>query len=262
MNVQTEKFNQYLTIQIEHDPDPVNPRKDYDHVGTMACFHSRYDLGDEHSHTNNIDCSIDLASEAIGWPALCRLYRMKGEPWEQDLQRWEMEERVQESTAPLNRVLDNHYLLLPLYLYDHSSITMSTGSFACPWDSGQVGYIYVSKADAIKHWGKTNFTKKVRDAAIACLEAEVKEYDHYINGRCYGFTVERDGEELESCWGFLGDWDYCLNDAKLTAQRLWSDIRRGLIGEFIAARYATLEEQYKQARADEAEAHAFWQGGA
>jgi len=35
----------------------------------------------------------------------------------------------------------NDVLWLPLYLYDHSGITMRTTSFADPWDSGQVGII-------------------------------------------------------------------------------------------------------------------------
>ena len=29
-------------------------------------------------------------------------------------------------------------VILPLYLYDHSGITMNTCGFSCPWDSGQV----------------------------------------------------------------------------------------------------------------------------
>lgn len=33
-------------------------------------------------------------------------------------------------------------VILPLYLYDHSGITMNTCGFSCPWDSGQVGWIY------------------------------------------------------------------------------------------------------------------------
>ncbi len=44
--------------------------------------------------------------------------------------------------------------ILPLYLYDHSGISMSTGSFLgravhAEWDSGQVGYIYMDKDRAL-----------------------------------------------------------------------------------------------------------------
>lgn len=36
---------------------------------------------------------------------------------------------------------------------DHSGLAMQTTSFNDPWDSGQVGWIYVSKEDALKEFG-------------------------------------------------------------------------------------------------------------
>ena len=38
------------------------------------------------------------------------------------------------------------HLELPLYLYDHSGLTIATTPFSCPWDSGQVGWIAVERA--------------------------------------------------------------------------------------------------------------------
>jgi len=35
------------TIKIIHDPDPESPR-DYDNLGTMICWHRRYNFGDKH----------------------------------------------------------------------------------------------------------------------------------------------------------------------------------------------------------------------
>jgi len=36
------------TLKIVHDAiDAPNPRVDWDNLGTMACFHKRYSLGDE-----------------------------------------------------------------------------------------------------------------------------------------------------------------------------------------------------------------------
>ena len=46
----------------------------------------------------------------------------------------------------LHEFINADYILLPLYLYDHSGITMNTTGFSCSWDSGQVGFIYASKA--------------------------------------------------------------------------------------------------------------------
>ena len=50
----------------------------------------------------------------------------------------------------------NEYAILPLYLYDHSGLAMSTGSFLgralhAEWDSGQVGFIYMDKNTALEN---------------------------------------------------------------------------------------------------------------
>ena len=49
-----------LTISIEHDPDPMNPREEFDNVGTMVCFHRRYRLGDEHHFSSPADAQAFL----------------------------------------------------------------------------------------------------------------------------------------------------------------------------------------------------------
>ena len=101
---------------------------------------------------------------------------------------------------------------LPLYLYDHSGITMSTSPFSCPWDSGCVGLIYIAKADA-DEWINADGTYDT-EAMLAILESEVKEYDQYLTGDVWGYTItDDDGEEIDSCWGFYGH-DYCEAEAK------------------------------------------------
>jgi hypothetical protein len=51
-------------------------------------------------------------------------------------------------------IKDPSNIVLPVYMYDHSGITINTTGFSCGWDSGQVGIIYISRKDAIKEWGK------------------------------------------------------------------------------------------------------------
>ena len=119
---------------------------------------------------------------------------------------------------------------LDLYLYDHSGITMSTSPFASRWDSGQVGFIYVSKEDLRKEYKVKKITKNIRKEAIEVLQAEVETYDQYLVGDIYGFKIwkledeyikyldekkknieeldiheiQANGEEIDSCWGFYG----------------------------------------------------------
>ncbi len=110
-------------------------------------------------------------------------------------------------------------VILPLYLFDHSGLAMSVGPFACPWDSGQVGYIWASRERALKEYGKKILTKKLKSQLAGYLSNEVKTYDDYLQGNVYGYIVESpDGETIDSCWGYFGsdaDEDgYMIREAK------------------------------------------------
>ena len=103
---------------------------------------------------------------------------------------------------------------LPLYLYDHSGLTMSTSPFSCGWDSGQVGWIYAKLKDPKDEQERARVTRT--------LKGEVEVYDMYLTGQVYGYRVyaEKESEymyyketedappqweEVGSCWGFYGD---------------------------------------------------------
>lgn len=105
-------------------------------------------------------------------------------------------------------------VILPLYFYDHSIQSISTGSFVgraqhAEWDSGQVGYVYADRGMIEKDFGAV--TPDTVEKARKLLDAETECYDKYIRGESYGFRLYEDGEEIDSCWGFLGD----LGDLKL-----------------------------------------------
>ena len=144
-----------LIIASDTDGGSINPRKDWDHLGTMFCWHNRYELGDHQPRENS-------------------------------------EEWLREN-GPF-------FVQLPLYLYDHSGLTMSTGPFACPWDSGQVGWIVVKAEDARKEFSVKALNGAIKAKVAACLEAEVKVYDQYLRGAVWGYVHGDD-----SCWGFFGD---------------------------------------------------------
>ena len=84
---------------------------------------------------------------------------------------------------------------------------MRTESFHDPWDSGQVGWIYVSKEDALKEFGSERMTGAVRQKAEELMKSEVAVYDSYLRGECYGFELYKNGELSDSCWGFMGELD-------------------------------------------------------
>jgi hypothetical protein len=164
-------------LKIFIDESPENPRTAWDNLGTMVCFHKRYDLGDNHNYSSS------------------------------DYDSWdEMEKAIikQEDVA----------VILPLYLYDHSGITMNTTGFSCGWDSGQVGFIFVSRETLRNEYGVKRISNKIIEKATKLLLGEVETYDQYICGDVYGFKVFKvetcdngceHEEEIDSCWGFFGD---------------------------------------------------------
>jgi hypothetical protein len=107
---------------------------------------------------------------------------------------------------------DPQVLILPLYLYDHSGITISCSAFSCPWDSGQVGYV-VADGKAFNDAGLDKGNKADRAKMIEILTAEVACYDSYLTGDVWGFVLETittcdhgdaHADTVDSCWGFIG----------------------------------------------------------
>lgn len=164
MSYETKEYRGYK-IEIDQDSDYPNIREEYDNLGTMVCFHSRYNLGDEDTGISKEEL-IKIANSS-------------------------------------------EYLSLPLYLYDHSGITMNTTGFSCGWDSGKVGYIFVSKVEIREKYNCKNVTKKLKETVLSVLRAEVALYDDYLTGNvfCYDIKDEND-ESIDSCCGFYGtDFD-------------------------------------------------------
>lgn len=87
---------------------------------------------------------------------------------------------------------------LPVYMYDHSGITINTTGFSCPWDSGQVGVVYVYKGAAVAHGYNLDdeaSVEKVKDA----LRAHVQMWDDYITGNIWGWTLYEVDTDDASC---------------------------------------------------------------
>jgi len=185
-------------LHIQTDEEPMNPRRDWENPGTlMACWHRNYDLGDEISDKEPEDFWKRLVRENVPGDEY---------PCADEL-------TIQECMD----LMRPYAVWLPLWLYDHSGITMSCGARSYPyndrWDSGQVGWIVTTKEAAIKEIGYTE--ADWRERSLALMEAEVALYDRYLTGDTYGFTLYEadppeqdedapDWNEIDSCWGFYG----------------------------------------------------------
>jgi hypothetical protein len=172
-------------IRIEQDSDPMSP-DDWDNLCSRACWHRDYTLSsnDVETRTDNRDKKVDYYF---------------GEP-----------EEFQQFCK------DNKVLVMNLRLYDHSGITISVSNeypYNDRWDSGQVGWIFVTYENIRKEYGVKKVTKKVLEKARNTMLAEVETFDNYLTGSVYGFRVVKENEEdadfdpmdnLDSCWGFYG----------------------------------------------------------
>lgn len=240
MYVHDEQQIADLTVRVvldEHVSDLDNPR-DRSNLGTMYCAHRRYNLGDEQVKSAD-DLKRRLVTDAIGWDewaTYCdwndeiyyqQQYRKHHDP---DIEGWDSrahnlayadcEEHMEEK---IQRVLDEHYFLLPLFLYDHSGITMNTSGFYSPWDSGQVGVIAVLKETVLDEMDWKRISKQRAEKVYQWLREEVEIYDQYLRGEIYGFRVEtEDGDVLDSCWGYF-DADYCMTEGVSAAKHIAQD---------------------------------------
>ena len=201
-------------IKISRDEYPVDPRKEFDHIGTMVCWHKRYELGDEQPKETNSDWLQSFTEELPGGDSVAYWYNRA-----QDEDNPAYSEKMMDKA--IGRTLADHVIMLPLYLYDHSGITISTGPFSCPWDSGRVGWIYTTKEKVRKYWGVKRVGKRVLRQVWDTLQGEVNEYDHYLTGAVYCFRLEDvDGEEIDGCGGFYEDVqsvvEYVLDSYKHT----------------------------------------------
>ena len=103
---------------------------------------------------------------------------------------------------------------LPVYLFDHSGLTVRTTPFSCPWDSGQVGVIFAEREKVLKEYGGRALTRALRAKVEGVLRGEVETFDQMLTGEVYGYVIKKDDKTEESCWGFYGDVKYCIDEAK------------------------------------------------
>lgn len=216
-----------MTVEIHYDEDSVNPRTDFDgQLGVMFCDYDRYELGDyDAPDPRNQTVTCDKCDGEGRVPnILPDGLRSTLDPYI-ECERCEGSGEVE---SPIIEYLQREYgarVVLPLVLYDHSGITMrvgsgwrSSGQFVgddAGWDTSLVGVIFdtaeTRDAYAVEDWTDEQIEKSLR--------AEVAQYDSHLTGECYGYIVKfPSGEEYDSCWGFLGDIDYCRKEANAVAE--------------------------------------------
>lgn len=181
-----------IWVKVIPDDCPSNPL-DNDNLGYMFCWHPRYTLGDEQFRQGDADGAQDMR---------------------------EVAEYLVRDRKALN--------LIPLYLYDHSGITISAGAAIegvptaeqvsaqgknpfdrAGWDTSMVGFIYATDESI-------EMTGAPREDIDRQLRNEVEDYAAYLEGNVWSFVAERrhcddrdcpHNEELETIGGFYDSAD-------------------------------------------------------
>lgn len=162
---------QYKNHTIQIFPDDyAESPRSWDNLTEFHCSHRRYSLGDKGFNYSNGQDCISVAKEA----------EKQGD------------------------------IVLPLYLYDHSGITVSLSPFSCPWDSGQVGFVVIRREKMLKEFSAKIFSKSLKNKALKIAQGEAQTYDQFLRGEVYGYKIDEDGD---SCWGFYGQ-EVCMDEAK------------------------------------------------
>ena len=158
-------------IEIEQDMNPCDPIAEWDGNARYALSHGRFNL------QNDTDLSTD---DYGGWD--------------------EFEKALKKKYKAL--------AILPVYMYNHSGITINTTGFSCRWDSGQIGFVFVNK-ECLNEWGYKSVRGYEKASGRTIQEdmiSNVNLYDTYLRGDVYGYRViDSDGDEIDSCWGYYGD---------------------------------------------------------
>jgi hypothetical protein len=233
----------------------MSPRENTN-IGHMLCSYRGYDLGDEEAE-QPMRCEVTCpACEGSGWSGRTLVVeRNLGFPdrtvslwddeadaeWftsvrgdaanidlavkEQDCHRCEGTGDATVSIQEYLRVEYGATVVLPLFVYEHSGITMRVGANVndlasrgrvmgddAGWDTSLVGFIF----DTPENLAETGCP---RDQIEEALRAEVEEYAQYLEGAVCGFVVRdtETDEHLDSCWGFYDDAD-CMSEGKAVAQ--------------------------------------------
>ena len=184
-------------LKVEHDNDPMNPRTDWDNITTMYCVGKYSYLGDKNNYKSS------------------------------DFDSWE----------ELKNQIESDYNVLcikPLYVYDHSGITISTSPFNCNWDTSRVGWVIIDEKQLNSMCGKD--FERGEEKLNLILDGEVKTYDEYLTGDVYKYEVYEietcdKGHEhkvlLESCGSYYNEGD-CRDEGESVLQ---SYLERELVSE-------------------------------
>lgn len=218
--IKWEHDDKLYCLHIMRDDDASNPREDDGGLlTTMACWHRDYRLGDLAKGVSAEDWWRSLVSKNVPYDELMKAL-LSGElsikaaeipgcpgrydelikggdgDWgwcHEDLSYGSLKDFMLPDLEIKDcmKLMKDYAVWLPLWLYDHSGISMSCGERVYPyndrWDSGQVGWILMTKLNALTIYDADK--RGWQKAAIETMRHEVEVYSEWLEGLCYGYKL-------------------------------------------------------------------------
>lgn len=175
------KLKSGLIFRVVEDQHPINPMKEHDNIGILACFHKKYDFTDK-----NVPFKFE---DFLSWE--------------------EMEEYINKELKAL--------ICKTVFLMDHSGLSVKTKPFNDSWDSGRIGFVYVTKEKLITHGllkEGEEMTEELKENLPNYIEGQIETWNDYLTGNVWGYQLVKKEkcnlgheheEVIDSCWGFYGD---------------------------------------------------------
>jgi hypothetical protein len=97
--------------------------------------------------------------------------------------------------------------LFPLYGFSHGGQCVSISPYGCKWDSGQIGFVGITKDSLKNYFGKDKTEKEAR----GCIEAFLTDLNFYLAGDAWVVQIQQKTcdkcdtwETIESVGGYFG----------------------------------------------------------
>lgn len=124
------------------------------------------------------------------------------------------------------------YHIFGLEAYIHSGVCLALsheGGFPDrQWDVSQLGAVFLAKSEW-KTWKQAHRT----------AQGHIEGWNDYLSGNVYGYVVTtQDGEDIESCWGFQGNYDAqygALSEARSIVDSLTKKGKTDHKGQYLMA---------------------------
>lgn len=198
MDTVHEETRHGLTIKIMQDPDPTTPEEDEDQNLFLVGYHRQF----------SVEGPRGPVPVWVGKGAKGALLVTKADAVALVSGKTAME--AQGYGWPRGLAKEYHVFALEAYIHGGVHLSLVSEGALLPdrnWDVSLLGAVFVARVE----W-------KRRAAAYKAARGLVETWNDVMSGNVYGYSVEDKGVELESCWGFVGDYEkYALPEARAMA---------------------------------------------